>query len=216
MSVDPKEIWLELCRHYTSDLALVESLYAELHKKYTGKGRHYHSLHHIAALLQLSRQYDAYLQDKDLVNFSIFYHDIIYNVLRKDNEPRSAVRAVKRLVALNVPTGRREAVSLFIRATQTHAIPDIIRDKAHITSDLSFFLDFDMAILAAPWDQYELYTRQVRKEYRVYPDILYKPGRKAFLEKALQTGQVFLTSLFREQYEAQARANMERELQSLS
>ncbi|AXY74968.1 hypothetical protein D3H65_13670 [Paraflavitalea soli] len=204
-----KHVWLALCARYSKDLTLQEGLYEELYKKYTGTARHYHGLQHLTELLQLSGQYGQFLEDKDLVSFAIFYHDIIYNVLRKDNEPRSAVLAEKRLRLLGVPVEKREAVKFFIEATQTHTI----RDTAPNRSDLAFFLDFDMAILGAPWEQYEAYTRQVRKEHRVYPDILFKPGRKAFLVKTLQTAYIFHTPPFRGQYEAKARANMERELQ---
>ncbi len=143
-----------------------------------------------------------------MVLFSIFYHDIIYNVLRKDNELRSAALAVKRLALLQVPVVQREAVKVFIEATQTHKIPD----KGVNQSDLAFFLDFDIAILGTFWEQYETYTRQVRKEYRVYPDMLYKPGRKKFLQSTLQADHLFHTHLFRTAFEAQARANMEKEL----
>ena len=203
-----KAIWSELAGRYTRDQILADGLFEEIHKKYNSPSRYYHNLQHICELLQLSRQYDQYLQDKDAVYFSIFYHDIIYNVLRKDNEPRSAALAVKRLALLGVPAGRQERISEFIKATQTHIIPG----TAENTTDLSFFLDFDMVILAAPWEQYLVYTRQVRKEYRIYPDLIYRSGRKAFLQKTLQSPHIFQTTLLRDQYEAQARANMEREL----
>lgn len=203
-----RAIWRELAGRYTSDQVLTNGLFEEIHKKYSSSSRHYHNQQHIHELLQLSQQYDQYLQDKDTISFSVFYHDIIYNVLRKDNEERSAALAVKRLALLGVPAGRRERVSEFIKATQTHIIPGTVED----TTDLSFFLDFDMVILAAPWEQYLVYTRQLRKEYRIYPDIVYKPGRKAFLQKTLQSTCIFHTTHFREQYEARARANMEREL----
>lgn len=150
-----------------------------------------------------------HLQDKDLVDFAIFYHDIIYNVLRKDNEARSALLAVKRLKELGLSPQQTETVKGYIEATQTHTIPAGIQNPA----DLSLFLDFDMSILAADWELYLAYTQQVRKEYRVYPDALYKPGRRQFLEKCLQSPAIFHTPLFKAQYEATARANMEKELQ---
>lgn len=206
-----RAIWMELAGRYSSDQILAGNLFHEIHKKYNSSRRYYHNLQHLDELLRLSRQYDPYLHDKDVVGFSIFYHDIIYNVLRKDNEQRSAALAAKRLTALGVPAEKRGAVELFIQATQTHAVPENALNK----TDLSFFLDFDMAILAAPWEQYQVYARQVRKEYKVYPDVLYKSGRKAFLQKSLQADPIFHTALFRAQYEAPARANMERELQTL-
>ncbi|THU35936.1 hypothetical protein FAM09_21330 [Niastella caeni] len=151
--------------------------------------------------------YAGQLQDQDVVAFAIFYHDIIYNVLRKDNEPRSAQLAVKRLQALGIPPEKTAQVKIFIEATQTHTVTGTVQNPA----DLQLFLDFDMSILGADWEAYAEYTRQVRREYRIYPDKLYYPGRKQFLQHCLQAEFIFQTQLFRDLYEAKARANMTRE-----
>jgi predicted metal-dependent HD superfamily phosphohydrolase len=208
MSDAIKDAWIALAGNYSTDSVLTDAFFEELLKKYTSSRRHYHNLAHIGHLLQLSQQYQAQLQDKDLVDFAIFYHDIIYNVLRKDNEERSAILAVKRLKYLRLPDQKIHSIKLFIEATQTHVIPATMEN----TADLSFFLDFDMSILAAGWPEYQEYANQVRREYRVYPDKLYNAGRKQFLEKSLQSPAIFHTPLFKDQYEAQARANMEKEL----
>lgn len=206
-----EEIWLSLCSRYSPDRKLAGELYEEISRRYSAFSRHYHNLQHIAALLSLSGQYSPHLQDKDIVDSAIFYHDIIYNVLRKDNERRSAVLAAKRLTTLGWPAGKREVVVVFIEATKSHQIPG----NAPNASDLAWFLDFDMAILAAPWEAYSQYAAQVRREYRIYPGRLYKPGRNAFLQQTLQAPHIFHTAVFREQYEPAARANMERELGQL-
>ncbi|OQP54619.1 hypothetical protein A4H97_21890 [Niastella yeongjuensis] len=206
-----RAIWEQLAGKYCSDPALSDRLFNELEKKYTTTRRHYHNLAHIQALLAFCESYEHELRDADVVAFSVFYHDIIYNVLRKDNEPRSAQLAVKRLQALSVPPEKTEQVKLYIEATQTHAITTAVTH----TGDLQLFLDFDMSILGADWAAYEAYTRQVRREYRIYPDKVYYPGRKQFLQHCLQTGHVFQTPVFCEQYEARARENMARELTTL-
>jgi predicted metal-dependent HD superfamily phosphohydrolase len=205
-----REVWDQLTGKYSNNMALVDRLYREIERKYTSSRRHYHNLHHIQALLQFCETYAGQLQEPDVVVFSVFYHDIIYNVLRKDNEPRSAVLAVKRLQALGVPADKLEQVKLFIEATQTHTVGGAVKH----TSDLQLFLDFDMSILGAPWEVYEAYTRQVRREYRIYPDKLYYPGRRQFLQHCLQAVSIFQTQIFRDQYETQARENMARELES--
>jgi predicted metal-dependent HD superfamily phosphohydrolase len=209
MSQEIKAIWAALAGHYTQDAGIIDRLYGELLKKYTSPRRHYHNLHHIGHLLQLSEQYSQQLQDKDLVDFSIFYHDIIYNVLRKDNEKRSAVLAGKRLTELTLPGEKIAQVQQFIEATQSHLIPGTVTNK----TDLALFLDFDMSILAANREAYSAYVGQVRKEYRVYPDSLYKPGRKKFLINALRSSAIFHSPHFKAHYESRARANMEWELQ---
>ena len=203
-----RAVWDQLVGRYWNDTALIDRFFNELERKYTTTRRHYHNLQHIQALLALCESYTSQLKDADVVAFSVFYHDIIYNVLRKDNEPRSAQLAVKRLQALSVPTKKIEQVKIYIEATQTHAIT---ADVTHM-GDLQLFLDFDMSILGADWAAYEAYTQEVRREYRIYPDKIYYPGRKQFLQQCLQTAHIFQTPVFRDRYEARARENMAIEL----
>jgi predicted metal-dependent HD superfamily phosphohydrolase len=206
---DLRAIWDQLTGKYCNDSELTARFYQEIERKYTSGRRHYHNLHHIAALLAFCEQYAGELVDRDVVAFAVFYHDIIYNVLRKDNEPRSAQLAVKRLQALRVPAATIEQVKLYIEATQTHAVTTAVTN----VGDLQLFLDFDMSILAADWEVYEAYTRQVRKEYRIYPDKLYYPGRKKFLEHCLQMEYIFQTEVIREKYEGIAQENIKKELE---
>jgi predicted metal-dependent HD superfamily phosphohydrolase len=203
-----RAVWDQLAGKYSNDKVLIDRFFREIERKYTSSRRHYHNLHHIQALLQICETYAGQLQDRDVVMFSVFYHDIIYNVLRKDNEPRSAGLAVKRLLALGVPADKAEQVKIYIEATQTHTISSDVT----YTTDLRLFLDFDMSILGAGWNDYEAYTRQVRREYRIYPDKLYYPGRRQFLQHYLQAEFIFQTQVFRERYEARARENMARDL----
>jgi predicted metal-dependent HD superfamily phosphohydrolase len=206
-----RAVWDHLAGKYFNDLALVDRFFREIEKKYTADRRHYHNLHHIQALLQFCDTYAGQLHDREVVEFSVFYHDIIYNVLRKDNEARSALLAVKRLQSLQVPAEKIEQVKIYIEATQTHVVPAGV---THV-SDLQLFLDFDMSILGADWPAYEAYTRQVRREYRIYPDKLYYPGRRQFLQHCLQAEFIFQTPVFREEYEGRARENIARELEAM-
>lgn len=59
------------------------------------------------------------------------------------------------------------------------------------------------------------YTKQIRKEYSIYPDFLYKPGRKKVLEHFLQLENIFKTDYFKTKYEVQARKNIESEWRNL-
>lgn len=202
-------IWNACCANYTGSQDVIAISFDEIRRRYTVTARHYHNLQHIGQLLQLATQYRDQLQDWDNVVFAIFYHDIVYNVFRKDNEARSADMADKRLATLCVTADRIQVVREFIKATHSHQVPA----GAAYANDLAWFLDFDMAILGSPWEQYEYYARQVRKEYRLYPDLMYNPGRRGFLQNALKSNRLFHTPHFNEQYSAIARANMERELQ---
>ena len=204
-------VWDRLTNGYAKAPDMAATCIAEVEKAYNGKKRYYHNAGHILSMLALSEECRPLLKAPLLVDFAIVYHDIVYNVLRKDNEARSALIAAKRLTALGFHPYEAGLVKLYIEATQHHQIPAGLDHAA----DLAFFLDFDMAILGAPWEEYEAYTAAVRKEYRIYPDLLYKPGRKKFLEQTLAAPVIFHTSAFHSRFDAAARNNMEKELQYL-
>ncbi|MDX2245424.1 MAG: hypothetical protein SF052_01505 [Bacteroidia bacterium] len=81
-------------------------------------------------------------------------------------------------------------------------------------NDTNLFTDADLSILGQKREIYHAYSTNVRKEYAIYPDILYNPGRKKVLQHFLAMEQIFKTPHFQEKYEAQARANLEEELMS--
>ncbi|MBO9633396.1 MAG: hypothetical protein J7578_09775 [Chitinophagaceae bacterium] len=204
-------VWERLTEGYTNAPELAVACIAEVEKAYGGRKRHYHNADHIQALLALSQEYRHSLKAPLLVDFAIVYHDIVYKVMRKDNEHHSAVIAGKRLLALGMEAYEAGVVMLYIEATRHHQIP---AGLAH-TEDLALFLDFDMSILGAPWDEYEAYTQKVRREYGIYPDLMYKPGRAKFLEASLAAPVIFHSPEFHLRFDAQARNNMEKELQYL-
>lgn len=205
-----REQWFSLAGKYSSDHELIQKLFSEIESSYGVPNRHYHNVRHIDTLLYLSNQYQSDLQDKDVVDFSIFYHDLIYKVTRSDNEKKSAATAAKRLSELNLSPGKIADIVQYITATKSHQLNGGLPG-----SDLAWFLDFDMSILAVEWDKYLEYTRQVRREYAIYPDFIYNQGRKKFLQQSLSSPYIFHTSLFRQYHELDARENMKRELEAL-
>ncbi|HET7178254.1 MAG TPA: hypothetical protein VFI14_00955 [Chryseosolibacter sp.] len=52
----------------------------------------------------------------------------------------------------------------------------------------------------------------MRREYSMYPDFLYRPGRRKVLQYFLDMERIFKTEEFASKFEKQARGNLEREL----
>lgn len=177
-------------------------------KKYSGSNRHYHNIDHLSNLVYLQRQYAPFIVDNDSLLYAIYFHDLIYKVTRSDNEERSAQEAVAFLNRIGYPEDKQHKIFAFIAATQKHVNP--ILDP-----DLDYLLDFDLHILGARPFQYEAYTRQVRKEYAIYPTFMYRKGRKKVLQHFLSQPEIYKTAVFRDKYELKARENMERELEQL-
>lgn len=176
-----------------------------LEKAYSSKSRYYHNLTHLEEMIACFDAYKGQLQFPDEVLYSIFYHDIVYKSSRKDNELKSAELALE-LLPDNTSIDRQLVFDLIL-ATKDHVSKNVEDEK--------WLIDFDLRILAKDWEYYQVYYRQIRKEYSLYPDFLYNPGRKKALEHFLEKEYVYQTGIFRELFEDKARANIQREISLL-
>lgn len=198
-----KETFQELLFVYTEDQAVIQEFWLEIENRYSEEGRYYHSLKHLEHLLQQLEEIKPLLKDWNTILFTLFYHDVIYDVLKPDNEEKSAELAEKRLGELRVPDEIIRSCAEQIHATKSHA--------QSVNDDTNYFTDADLSVLGQEWETYARYAANVRNEYAVYPDVLYNPGRKKVLEHFLGMDRIFKTAHFHQQYEIQARENLKRE-----
>lgn len=144
----------------------------------------------------------------NIVVMALFYHDLVYKVSKKDNEEKSALRVAAVLQSLGVEPEKVSLCKEMIRATKAHL--------SHPTEAINYFTDADLAILGAPVEVYEQYITNIRKEYSLYPDFLYKPGRKKVVLHFLSMSRIFKTDFFFQESEEPARVNLTRELKRYS
>jgi predicted metal-dependent HD superfamily phosphohydrolase len=181
---------------------VIEGLWQNLAKVYSAKSRHYHNLNHLQEMVELFDVYYSKLKNPKEVLYSIFYHDYIYKATRKDNELKSAEHALAILphvISLNKPF-----VFNAICATQLHQHNEI--------EDINWLIDFDLKILSKDWEAYQTYCSQIRKEYKIYPNILYKPGRKKALKHFLEQEFIYKTEVFQKLFDEEARNNIKKEI----
>ena len=93
-----EKVFTGLAKQYTSDDELVNKLWNEISTAYSKRNRHYHTLQHLENLLICLTDVRPQIRNWKAVLFALFYHDIVYYVLKKDNEEKSAALAAKRLV----------------------------------------------------------------------------------------------------------------------
>lgn len=203
-----KDQFEQLCCPFSKDAGIINTLWKEIETQYTEKGRHYHNLLHLENMFRELDLVKSNISDFTAVSFSVFYHDIIYNASSKSNEEKSALKAAKRLAELGLSQDHITHISDQILATQLH--------QKSIDEDTNYLLDADLSILGKDFESYLVYTRMIRKEYSIYPDLLYKPGRKKVLKHFLELSSIFKTDYFKTKYEVQARSNITAELQLLS
>jgi predicted metal-dependent HD superfamily phosphohydrolase len=199
-----KTTWHSLVSKYRRDDGLIAALWQEIDRCYGEKHRHYHILEHIDFMIQKSVEHRNKLDDPDTVLFSIFYHDIVYEATRTDNEEKSATLANDRLTLINVSAEMNSKCGQQIMATKNHMLST--------DGDTNYLLDFDLAILGETPEQYNNYAKKIRKEYSFYPDGIYYSGRRKILQHFLDMEEIFKTEEFQTRYEQQARNNIMMEL----
>jgi predicted metal-dependent HD superfamily phosphohydrolase len=202
-----KGLFIHTVKKYTGDQQLIQNMWEEIESAYSAPYRHYHTLSHLEHLVNELTPYQHDIADWDTLVFSLFYHDIVYNTLKQNNEERSAVVAQTRLQTLDVSHERIKKCVEQIMITKTHTESDDL--------DTNLLTDADLSILGAPWPQYETYLENIRKEYKYYPDVIYKPGRKRVVHYFLQMEKIYKTAPFYERYEQHARQNLTDELKQL-
>jgi predicted metal-dependent HD superfamily phosphohydrolase len=165
-------------------------------------------LSHVKALIKLAEELETG-DPGDTLMFAIWYHDIVYDTKRTDNEQKSAELAGDALGRLGVPIGTINDVMKMIVATEHH-------DAGNLQADGRLFLDLDISIFGARPELYREYSRAIRQEYEWVPWPIYREGRSKILSGFLQRAHIFFTAYFNEKYGDQARRNIEDELKVLT
>lgn len=184
----------------------------ELVKRYTELQRHYHTLEHVGAMIDLLDECGDSVHDKTAVALSIFFHDWVYDPQRNDNETESVRIFAEFAQAVNLTAPLTERVMHFIERTITHTLPDVGHAE---DGDLALFLDFDLEVLSRQTDDYDRYARQIRREYSHVADNEYRKARAQVLKGFLKRERLYFSDRFFESREGAARRNLEWEISSL-
>ena len=182
--------------------------------------RTYHHSGHLSQMLtDLDRLYTHRTQGSTplALILAAWFHDVVYEGAPGEDERRSeqlASTSLEPLVTAGLLTGHElQMVGLLVRATATHELPESADLPAgYERADIQFFLDADMAILAADSARYRRYLRGVRSEYSHFDDEAFRTGRTTFLHSVLERERIFLSEEGLQLWEEPARANLRAEL----
>jgi predicted metal-dependent HD superfamily phosphohydrolase len=172
---------------------------------YTEPSRHYHNLNHIHHVLNTVEGFRDRLKNPTAVFLAVWFHDFVYDTQASDNEIQSAKFAAEILTDMGESIELVDRVQQLILATQGHQI-----DAADF--DRCVFLDADLTILGADPDQYQTYSRSIRREYSWVSDAAYQVGRIQVLEGFLQRDRLYYTDRLFNELESIARLNMQQEI----
>lgn len=147
----------------------------EISKKWSETHRFYHTLEHLMDLLdQIEKKYPKESKERDMLILTALFHDIIYNPARDDNEEKSAKFF---LMHCDDKSDDVEDIYDMIMDTKTHTA----------TTELSkVFNDMDMNIVTRDFDSLLRWEEEIREEYEIYPNEMYKEGRLKFLNSLIK------------------------------
>ena len=182
--------------------------------------RAYHHSGHLSQMLtDLDRLYAHRTQGSTplALVLAAWFHDAVYEGAPGEDERRSEQLAnisLEPLVTAGLLSGDElQMVSLLVRATATHKLPESADLPAgYEPADIQFFLDADMAILAADSARYRRYLHGVRSEYSHFDDEAFRTGRTTFLRSVLGRERIFLSEEALTLWEEPAQANLRAEL----
>jgi len=206
-SSSPADLSAELIARWNDTLPHQEEMGTALLARYAEPHRRYHTAEHLAKVL---RTIDELAGDHDLflVRLAAWFHDAVYVIPpgQLPNEEASARLALRELSRAGLEQEDLTQVARLVRLTATHQPGS--RDP-----EGELLCDADLAILAAPPEEYADYVAAIRAEYARVPEPEFVAGRLEILTR-LAEGEIFRTSKGRELTDA-ARANLLAECEAL-
>lgn len=178
-----------------------DQLWRQVEAHYQQTHRHYHTLNHIAHCL---RQLDAaaeLIERPDLVELAIWFHDLVYDNERRDNEAQSA-KFFRQVSEDKLPEQDIDRVARYILTT-THINPTDDRD-------CQFMVDIDLSSFGRPWEEFRADSSALRDEDSGLSDPEFYAAKLRFLETLSRRETIFQTRFFSERLETTARENIRR------
>ena len=160
---------------------LIISSYSEPH-------RYYHNLNHIEDCMKMFDMVRYNINNMLDIELAIYFHDIVYDPLAKDNEVRSADIAFERISHINENLANRiKDLVLFTEYSKTF-------NKSHSNMDFIYLRDIDFHTMGT--EAYWKNAKDIRKEFSCYTDEEFYQGRIKFLQMILDNGRIFESTYF--------------------
>ena len=185
---------------------------ADLSARYAESHRRYHDNAHVRAVLRdagaLAEELRLSAVERAVLAVAAGAHDVVYEARPGDDERRSASWARYWLTRAGVEEALVARAEELVLATMTHSAPPDDRTAWAL-------LDADLAILGAGPAAYDRYRAAVREEYGSLEEPVWRAGRAAVMAGLLARDPLYGTAAGRRRWEAAAKANITRELNSL-
>ena len=193
------EVWgRNLCAGSASKAIETAAIVINKHQEHH---RHYHNTRHLSFCLAQQSQAQSAMDEPDIVELALWFHDAVYLPNASDNEAQSAALFAQ-LTRGQLSESLINSVSEIIPATNHQTAPE--------SQSEAYVLDIDLASIGLPWEEFNRDNEALRAEVPRIHDNLYYEGKTAFLSTLLNREKIYYTKYFFDKYEQQARDNIKR------
>jgi predicted metal-dependent HD superfamily phosphohydrolase len=206
LSVDAwRQMWTALGGSASDDLRTrVLTCYDEPHRAYHTRVHLHECLEQLQSALAGAPRLEHETSAGEIA-VALWFHDLVYDPKRHDNEAVSADQARSALLDARVAPAIADRVHGLIMATRHAAAP--------VAPDEQLLVDIDLAILGATTGRFDEYETQVRKEYSWVPGFIFRRERRKILQQFVERPRIYHTAYFFEALETRARANLQRSIE---
>ncbi len=200
------DLWTRsaLVPHVGADIA--QRVYADLMQRYHEPHRRYHGWTHLWHCIEQFELTVARLEQPDVVEMALWFHDAIYVPGASDNEDQSA------------ELFRRAGEGVFSREFLQKVCSFTLLTRHNVApreSDGCFVVDIDLSSLASGWCSFLRDSDRIREEQSHIPDSSFYPGQVRFLRALLERPRIYYSQFFHDRCEQAARHNIVRLLDGL-
>jgi predicted metal-dependent HD superfamily phosphohydrolase len=187
--------WLPLAAR-TGIVGDAAGWHARLVRAYGEPQRAYHSRQHMEECLLVFDEAKGFMQQPDLIEMALWFHDAVYDPKSGENEALSAAMAVEALGG----TSTAHEVARLILLTKSHQPGEGLDD--------AWIIDIDLAIFAQSAARVLEYEQQIHEEYSWVPEEVYCEKRAEVLRGFLAREPIYRTPWARERFEARVKENL--------
>ncbi|XP_059471272.1 uncharacterized protein LOC132194166 [Neocloeon triangulifer] len=190
------------------NLSNSESWWEKVIQAYQEPCRHYHNVAFLDRKFKLLDELGT-ASDMNAVILAIIFQYYEYDP--QDRASTNNLAHFQEFASTNdLPQGLRSKVEALLTGNE-----DDLEKNANGENDVQLLQDLDMSFLGLVSDAFLDIIKLERKEYDFMSDEAYNAMRRKALQTFLLIPNIFLTNVCRDRFEAQARANIEAEVQSL-
>lgn len=164
-------------------------VYYDLITRYQERHRSYHGVAHLRRVLEVFDLVRSHADEPDLIEFALWFHDVVYDTTRGDNEERSADLAVEAAQKAGLAPQQAGRIRLLAEVTR--------HDRTDLAGDEALIADIDLEILSADEKTYlGSYEWLLHEEWPHIDAETFNDGRIDFLQSLQQRERIYQSAAF--------------------